>query len=69
MGNCTIFLDIQTSQERQASNLYNKCSENSKSEIVFRTDIFRKLTLGAPVDWSSLDFIVSYYQVTGFANS
>ena len=28
-----------------------KCSENSRSQIVFRTDIFRKLTLGAP-DWT-----------------
>ena len=27
---------------------YNKCSENSRSQIVFQTDIFRKLTLGAP---------------------
>ena len=34
---------------RQARNIYNKCSENSRSEIVFRTDVFRKLTLGAPV--------------------
>ena len=35
---------------RQASKkFYNKCSENSRSEIVFRTDIFQKLTLGAPV--------------------
>ena len=24
------------------------CSDNSRSQIVFRTDIFRKLTLGAP---------------------
>ena len=31
---------------RQARN--KKCSENSRSQIVFRTDIFRKLTLGAP---------------------
>ena len=29
--------------------LLNECSENSRSQIVFRTDIFRKLTLGAPV--------------------
>ena len=29
---------------------YNKCSENSRSEIVFRTDIFPKLTLDAPDD-------------------
>ena len=27
---------------------YDKCSENSRSQIVFRTDIFRKLSLGAP---------------------
>ena len=34
---------------RQASKkFYNKCFENSRSQIVFRTDIFRKLTLGAP---------------------
>ena len=36
--------------ERQASKkFYHKCSDNSSSQIVFRTDIFRKLTLGAPV--------------------
>ena len=27
---------------------HNKCCENSRSQIVFRTDIFRKSTLGAP---------------------
>ena len=27
---------------------YNKCSENSRSQIAFRTDIFQKLSLGAP---------------------
>ena len=27
---------------------YNKCSKNSRSQIASRTDIFRKLTLGAP---------------------
>ena len=27
---------------------HNECSENSRSQIVFRIDIFRKLTLGAP---------------------
>ena len=33
----------------QASKKFNnKCSENSRSQIVFRTDISRKLTLGAP---------------------
>ena len=43
------FLDVRKSFERQASNkFYNKCGENSRSQIVFRTDIFRKLTLGVP---------------------
>ena len=52
MGNYTIF---PKSQERQASKkFYNKCSENSRSQIVFRTDIFQKLTLGAPELWLSL---------------
>ena len=32
---------------RQAKNFYKKCSDNSRSQTVFRTDIFRKLTLGA----------------------
>ena len=36
---------------RQATSC-NKCSENSRSQIVFRTDIFRRLTLGAPVQLS-----------------
>ena len=35
--------------ERQASKkFYHKCSKNARSQIVFRTDIFRKLSLGAP---------------------
>ena len=52
MGNYTIFLNVRKSQERQASKkFYNKCSDNSRSQIVFRTDIFRKLSLGAPVSF------------------
>ena len=31
--------------------LQPKCSENFRSQIVIRTDIFRKLTLGAPEDF------------------
>ena len=47
--------------EKQASKkFYNKCSENSRSQIVFRTDIFRKLTLGAPVK-THLCYIVMYF--------
>ena len=37
---------------RQARN-FTTCSENSRSQIVFRTDILQKLTLGAPEVWSS----------------
>ena len=49
MGKDTIFLDVRTSFERQASKkFYNKYSENSRYQIVFRTDIFQKRTLGAP---------------------
>ena len=33
---------------RQARKFWKKCSENSGSQIVFRTHIFRKLSLGAP---------------------
>jgi len=50
MGNYTIFSMFGNPRRgRQASKTFdNKCSKNSRSQIVFRTDIFRKLTLGAP---------------------
>ena len=32
---------------RGKQDIYNKYSEHPRSEIVFRTDIFRNLTLGA----------------------
>ena len=37
------------SEGHASKKFYNKCSENSRSQIVFRTDIFQKLTLGVPV--------------------
>ena len=47
--------------EKQASKkFYNKCSENSRSQIVLRTDVFRKLTLGAPVKTHQC-YIVMYF--------
>ena len=48
MGNYTFFKKFENPRRgRQASKkFYNKCSENSRSQIVFRTGIFRKLTLG-----------------------
>ena len=45
------FYRCSKTQERQASKkFFNKCSENSRSQMVFRTYIFRKLTLSAPDD-------------------
>ena len=47
MGN---FVDVRKSLERQASKkFYNKFSENSSSQIVFRTDIFSKIAVGCPL--------------------
>ena len=50
LGQLYHFWRVQKSQERQASKKFNnKCSENSRSQIVFRTDIFQKLSLDAPI--------------------
>ena len=35
--------------KQAGKKVYDKCSENSRSQIVSRTDIFWKLKLGAPV--------------------
>ena len=50
MDNYTIFSMFENPRRgRQARNFTtNAGSENSRSQIVFRTDIFRTLTLGAP---------------------
>ena len=45
MGNYTILGGFENARRgRQATKFNNKCSKNSRSQIVFRTDIFRKLT-------------------------
>ena len=49
------FLDVRKSYKKQASKkFYKKCSENARSQIVFRTDIFLKLTLGAPAIYDEM---------------
>ena len=49
MGNYTIFRRSKILGEAGKLQIFRKkCSKNSRSQIVFRTDIFRKLTLGAP---------------------
>ena len=49
MGSFTIFKMFKNPRRRQATarNFTKKCSENSKTSIVFGIDIFRKFTLGA----------------------
>ena len=39
---------LENPRRAGSNKFYNKCFENSRSQIVFRTDIFPKLTLGAP---------------------
>ena len=49
MGNYTIFQMFENPRRgRQARNFTANVPKNSSSQIVFRTDIFRKLSLGAP---------------------
>ena len=44
-----MFLDVRKSKERRASKkFYKKCPENSRSQIVFRTDIFATPPLVSP---------------------
>ena len=42
------FFDRTKTRPQTSKTFWKKCSENSRSQIVFRTDIFRKLSLGAP---------------------
>ena len=57
----------------------NKNFENSRSQIVFRTDIFRKLLLGAPVtaEWQKIhiymipidfEIFLETFKICGFAS-
>ena len=57
MGNYIIFGRVRKSEERRASKKFNnKCFENSRSQIVFRTGSFQKLSLGAPVILSIIGY-------------
>ena len=65
MDNYTIFY-VWKSWKRQAiTKFYNKCFENSRSEIVFRTDISWKLTLGAPEDTVNTRRVISILSKNG----
>ena len=48
MGNYTIFRCSKILGEAGKQEILQQYFENSRSQIVFRTDIFRKLTLDAP---------------------
>ena len=55
--------EVRKSWERWASKKFNnKCSESSRSQIVFRTDIFQKLSLRALVFLQNTCFIKVYSQ-------
>ena len=49
--------------EAGKQEIWNKSFENSRSQIVFRTDIFRESTLGAPE--SSVLVNISISSATG----
>ena len=53
MGNYKIFEGLENPRRVGSKKFYNKCSENSRSQIVFRTDIFKKSSLGSPDVWRS----------------
>ena len=49
MGNYTIFQMFENPRRgRQARNFATKCFENSRPQIVFRTDILPKIVVGCP---------------------
>ena len=55
MGNYTILGGFENARRgRQATKFNNKCSKNSRSQIVFRTDIFQKSS------WVPLNNIQEY---------
>ena len=54
----TVCLNRLSVGEAGSKKFYDKRSENSRTQIVFRTDIFQKLALGAP-DWSHWSAIVT----------
>ena len=66
MGNYTIFRCLKILGEAGKQEFYNKCSENSRSQIVLRTDIFPKIVVGCPclVEDSRLYLPSSYIRFT-----
>ena len=49
MGSYSSFYTFENPRRgRQARNLTKKCSENSRCQIVFRTEIFSKIVVGCP---------------------
>ena len=62
MGNCTIFWMFENPRKgRQARNFTTNVPKNSRCQIVFRTDIFQKLTLAAP-DFKHIAFFFTLFE-------
>ena len=59
MGNCTIFQMFGNLGEADKQGILQQMFQtNSRSQILFLTDIFRKLTLGAPEHLDPLEVYV-----------
>ena len=63
MGNYTMFGRFENPMRHASKKFNNKCSKNSRFQIVFRTDIFQKLSLGAPEFCSALYFTQTMNQL------
>ena len=70
MGNYKIFEGFENPRRVGSKKFYNKCSENSRSQIVFRTDIFQKSSLGAPAILSDYQLCLSKIElyICAFSN-
>lgn len=64
MGNYTIFQIFENPWTGREAGNFNKASENSGSQIVFRKDIFRKLTLSALDRMQLRGNVLRYVKVT-----
>ena len=64
MGNYTLFFRCLKILEA-SKKFYDKSSENSRSQIVLRTDIFRKLTLIAPGDIRFSEYFKQFLELDG----
>ena len=62
MGNYTILGGLENPRRgSQARNLTMKGFKNSRSQIIFRTDIFQKIVVGCPWNKSAQNLMVGEF--------